>query len=82
MILQDAFNTKGLKLKKKKTKKSQNKKVKVRFSEWKNITNMPDLRWKHWILQYWDDLFILLCDGLKGMFMYILPDIAGVWKKK
>lgn len=43
---------------------------------------MPDLRWKHWILQYWDDLFILLCDGLKGMFMYILPDIAGVWKKK
>lgn len=80
MILHDAFYIKRVKTEKE--NKSESKKVKVRFSERKSITNVPDLRWKHWILQYWDDLFILLCGGLKGMFIYILPDIAGVWKKK
>ena len=50
-------------------KKCDSKKVKVKFSEWENITNVPNPRQKHWILQYWDDLFILLSGDLTRMFM-------------
>lgn len=40
-MIQDASYDKRIKIEK---KKCESKKVKAKFSEWKNITNVPDLR--------------------------------------
>lgn len=41
LMIQDASYDKRIKIEK---KKCESKKVKAKFSEWKNITNVPDLR--------------------------------------